>query len=133
MAAREQRVDHVAAVELADGQQVQRGDEQPEPSGERDRIEIDVDGRRIDAQNQVREAEEQERVAELEAAGGFVQRGHVGELEADDDGGNREHHSCPRAGGADIEHHAAVRAGSRIRMNAPKVPMMKSDGGAGMK
>ncbi len=26
-----------------------------------------------------------------------------------------------------------VRAGSRIRMNAPKVPMMKNDGGAGMK
>src|SRR5271163_999020 len=106
MAAREQRVDYVAAVELSDGQQVQRGDEQPEPSGERDRVEIDVDGRRIDAEHEVREAEEQDRVAELETTGGFVQRRHVGKIQPDDDGGYREQYARPRAGGADVEHHA---------------------------
>ena len=97
----------MAAVELSDRQQVQRGDEQPEPSCECDRIEIYVDGRRIDAQHQVRETEEQDRVAQLETASRFIQRRHVGKIQTDDDGGYREHHARPRAGRANVEHHAA--------------------------
>ncbi len=63
--------------------------------------------RRIDAQHQVRQTQEQERVAQLETAGRFVQRRHVGKIQADDHGGYREHHARPRAGGANVEHHAA--------------------------
>ena len=68
MAASEQRINHVAAIELAGRQQVERGDEQPEPSRECHRMKVDADGVGIDVQNPLRELMEKNRVAELEAA-----------------------------------------------------------------
>ena len=57
MTAAEQRINHMAAIELAGGQKVQRGDKQPEPSRECHRMKVDADGVGIDVQNPLRESD----------------------------------------------------------------------------
>ncbi len=78
MAAWEERIHHVAAIELTNRQKIQRCYEQPDPSGEGNRMKIHVDHCRIHAEHQMREAEEEQRVSELETTGGFIERGDVG-------------------------------------------------------
>ncbi len=134
MPAAEQRVDHVAAVELADRQQVERRHQQPDPSGERDRMKVDVDRVGIDAQHHVRQRPEQDRIAELKSAAG-VSSGDTSEsfspITTASTASTAPAHG-PAAPMSNITRR--VRAGDRIRMNAPKVPMKKIDGnGAGMK
>ncbi len=106
-ASAEQGVDHVPAVELPDRQQVERGHEQPEPSGERDWMQVDRDAIRVDSEHPARESQEQNRVAELQAAGVAVERPDVGQLEADYHRRHRQNGAGPRPGGADIEDRAA--------------------------
>src|SRR5208283_2875452 len=107
MTATEERINHVAAIELARGKKVERGDEQPEPSRERHRMKVDADRVGIDMQNPLRELVEQERVAEFESTHRLVQRPNLREEKPDDQNRNGNEDSSPRTGRADIEQHAA--------------------------
>ena len=66
VAAAEQRVDDVAAVELARGDEVQGGDEEPEPRRDAHRVKQDVEVGRQGAERQPLEELRQHGVAELD-------------------------------------------------------------------
>jgi hypothetical protein len=96
----------VAAVELADGQQVQRGHQEAEPAREGDGIQYDTI--RLDAEDEPGEPGREERVAERHAGAGGrrVEHARAGEAQHGDD--DRHHRAGPRTGGAHVEKGPAV-------------------------
>src|SRR5207245_896305 len=105
--AADDRVEHVAPVELAGRQQVQRGDEEPDPARESDRMQHD--GVRIGAEDEAREERGQQRVAQLEGVLARRRREHRREPEADGGG--------ERGGGGDkaVEEREASDSGDGLR------------------
>src|SRR5712672_2768792 len=81
----QQRIHDMTAIELSYRQQVQRRDEQPDPSRERHRMEVNVDRVGIDSENNPRHAPEQNRVSEIQTAGGAIERRDLRQLEAKND------------------------------------------------
>lgn len=64
----ENRVRNVAAVELSDREEVQRRRQEPEPSGERHGVHVDVRAVRQSTPNRPRDALEEQRFSQLERA-----------------------------------------------------------------
>ena len=132
--ATEQRINHVAAIELAYRQQVQRRDEQADPSGKSHRMQVNIDRIRIDPENHARDAPEQHRVAQVDTAHRVVERRDLRQLEPENYRNQRDEKPAqgPAAPISNIARR--VRGGDFILINAPKVPIINNDGsGAGMK
>jgi competence protein ComEC len=100
--ARRDRVQHVAAVELANRQQVQRGGEQPEPGCDEQRVQVDRGPlRRIEEQWKQEREEQTGREPDLSRRRRRVRRGGKGEPEREDwEQGDKARN---RAGHADVE------------------------------
>jgi len=109
--ARRNRIQHVAAVELADRQQVQGGREQPEPGGDEEGMQVDRGPlRRIEEQRIQQRQEQAGREADLPGRGRRVRRRRQREAEGED----REegHEPRDRSGDSDVEERPARREGS---------------------
>jgi hypothetical protein len=101
-------VEHVPAVELTHGEEVERGHEEPEPAGGDERVEGDAV--RLDAQHEPHEPRREHRVAEEDAAARHG-RQHLRAREPGDRDRHGDDRPGPRAGRADVEESAAVREG----------------------
>ena len=106
----EQRVDDVAAIQLTDGQKVQCGDKQTEPSRERDRMQHDVVIRGDRSDDEPLQQKIQERVSlreSIEALYGL--HGRNGKPVHDRRNGQSQTGQRPR--GADVEQCPPIRDG----------------------
>ena len=100
----EDGVGDVAAVELADGKEVQRCGQQAKPGGKCHRVQVHrvAFGRR--APDQPGDCFEEQRLTEFEEAGGVGrQRRHAGETQADQQHGNGDDEPGDRPGNTDVE------------------------------
>ena len=106
--AAKQAVNHVAAVELADRQHVEPGDQHADPAGHQQRVVLVQQrfGRQIRAQA-VGQQLEQQRIAESHF--GVGRRGR-GALDAEPDDRQRDDQPRPGAGNADVEELLAIGA-----------------------
>jgi len=75
----EQRIRHMAAVELADREQIEERHEQSEPTGKGDRVQFDIDAISGDTKDEARQQGEQKRVSQEQAALEWIQRTHFRE------------------------------------------------------
>lgn len=103
-------VENVAAVELTNGKEIERGGEQADPGGAGYRMEIDVRGGDA-GENGLDGEPEERRVAECEVALVGDTRDDLAESEADTEGGQQKDESGEGAGDADIKKIAAGENG----------------------
>ena len=100
----------MAAVQLADREQVQRRRQHPEPGRERHRVHVQREAVRRRAPDQPRRELEEQRLAQLEQpalVGG--QRRHVRHRQANEQRRHGDDEAGDRAGDADVEQHLLAR------------------------
>ena len=105
----EHGVRNVAAVELPDGKQVERGGEHPEPRCEGHRMHVDRVAVRWRSPAQPRDGLKQQRFAKLHEVRAGRQRRHSGEAHTEQQQRNSDHEAGDRPGNADVEELALAR------------------------
>ena len=127
----EERIRDAPAVELADREEVERRDEEPDPAREGHRVDEDVVPGRQRSEDEPRHEAHEQRVAERHASARRDGR-HLRPAEPIQSAGSATTSPASGPAAAMSKSEFLSRAGERMRMMAPSVPK-SSGGGAGMK
>ncbi len=98
----------MAAVELADRKEIERGDKEPEPGSKADRMEHDISLRRYRPDHHPRHELQQQRLAQLQSIRGRSIHDR-GETEADDQRDDGDRKSRQGTGNPDVEQGAPTQ------------------------
>src|SRR2546426_6017100 len=107
LAAPEERPRDMASIELAGGQQVDRGHEEPDPAGEGEWVRMGEE--RVREGEEQRQGAEQERRLRLPRKGEPGGRGRRGQGEPGEGDGNRDRESDERSRHPDVQQRPAIR------------------------